>query len=79
MTETRNLSRFASKANAAFNSITANTTAIIDVAATFFTSPVTITESYTIPANFNAMSPGPITVANTVTVTVPNGSTWTIV
>lgn len=50
-----------------------------DVAANFFVNPTTITASYTIPTNFNAMSAGPITVGTGAVVTVPNGSTWTIV
>lgn len=39
----------------------------------------TVNTSYTIPSGYNAMSAGPITVASGVVVTVPSGSTWTIV
>jgi hypothetical protein len=39
----------------------------------------TISSNYTIGTNNNAMSAGPITVATGVTVTVPTGSTWTVV
>jgi hypothetical protein len=39
----------------------------------------TISSNYTIGTNNNAMSAGPITVATGVTVTVPSGSTWTVV
>lgn len=39
----------------------------------------TITANYTITAGNNAMSAGPITVDSGVTVTVPSGSTWTVV
>ncbi len=39
----------------------------------------TISANYTITAGNNAMSAGPITVASGVVVTVPSGSTWTIV
>lgn len=39
----------------------------------------TVSTNYTITSGKNAMSAGPITVANGVTVTVPNGSTWTVV
>ena len=35
--------------------------------------------SYTIQTNKNALTAGPVTVANGVIVTVPNGSTWTVV
>ena len=45
----------------------------------FWTNDTTITQSYSIPVNKNAMSAGPITVSNGVIVTVPNGSTWTVV
>jgi hypothetical protein len=38
----------------------------------------TITADYTITTNYNAMSVGPLTVANGVTVTIPNGSNWMI-
>jgi len=50
-----------------------------DIAAPFFLAPTTITSNYTIPTNYNAMTPGPVTVNTSVTVTVPSGSTWTIV
>lgn len=38
-----------------------------------------VTTNYTITTNKNAMSAGPITVNQGVTVTVPSGSTWTVV
>ena len=38
-----------------------------------------VTQSYTITNNQNAMSAGPITINNSVTVTVGDGETWTIV
>lgn len=38
-----------------------------------------VNTSYTITANKNAMSAGPITIASGVTVTVPSGSNWAIV
>jgi hypothetical protein len=46
---------------------------------TFYENDQSVNTDYTITTNKNAMSAGPITVANGVTVTVPNGSTWTIV
>jgi len=45
----------------------------------FYENDQTVTTDYTITTNKNAMSAGPITVNNGVTVTVPNGSSWTIV
>lgn len=39
----------------------------------------TLSASYTIPAGYNGLSAGPITIANGVTVTVPDGSAWSIV
>ena len=39
----------------------------------------TISNNYTITTNKNAMSAGPITVASGATLTVPSGSTYTIV
>lgn len=39
----------------------------------------TISANYTVPTGSNAMSAGPVTIANGVTVTVSDGSVWTIV
>jgi hypothetical protein len=39
----------------------------------------TVATNYTIPTDYNAMSAGPVTVNSGVTVTVPSGSTWTVV
>ena len=39
----------------------------------------TITQDYTINASNNAVSAGPISIASGVSVTVPTGTTWTIV
>lgn len=39
----------------------------------------TVTANYDIPANYNAIAAGPVSVASGVTVTVPSGSVWTIV
>lgn len=39
----------------------------------------TISANYTIPAGYNGMSAGPITIANNVVVTIPAGSSWSIV
>lgn len=45
----------------------------------FYLNGQTVNTTYSIPAGQNAMSAGPVTVANGVTVTVPNNSTWTVV
>ena len=45
----------------------------------FFENDITLNTSYTITASKNAMTAGAINLANGVTVTVPSGSTWTIV
>ena len=45
----------------------------------FYENDITLNTSYTITASKNAMTAGGITLANGVTVTVPSGSTWTIV
>jgi len=44
-----------------------------------FVNGATVSTSYSIPSGSNAMSAGVITVADGVTVTVPDGSTWTVV
>ena len=46
---------------------------------TFIENQQTITTNYTIGANRNAGSFGPIEIANGVTVDIPLGSTWSIV
>ena len=38
----------------------------------------TIAANYTINTGMNAFTPGPISVANGVSVTVPNGSFWIV-
>ena len=45
----------------------------------FYENDQEVTTNYTISTNKNAMSAGPITVNSGIVVTVPNGSTWTIV
>ena len=45
----------------------------------FFENGQTVTGDYSISANCNAMSAGPVTVNSGVTVTIPSGSTWVIV
>jgi hypothetical protein len=45
----------------------------------FYENDQTVNTNYTITTNKNAMTAGPITVANGVTVTIPNGSVWTVV
>lgn len=44
-----------------------------------FANPNTVTSDTTVPTDYNGVSGGPITVNSGVTVTVPSGSTWTIV
>lgn len=45
----------------------------------FWENDTVVTGSYTITQNKNAVTAGPVTIANSVIVTVPNGSTWTVV
>ena len=45
----------------------------------FYENDATITTSYTISSNKNAMSAGPLTINSGATVTVNSGSSWTIV
>ncbi len=45
----------------------------------FWENGQTVTTDYTITTGQNAMTAGPITINNNITVTVPNGSTWSIV
>ena len=45
----------------------------------FYLNSNTVTSNYTIPVGQNAMSAGPITIADGVTVSIPDGSVWTII
>jgi len=45
----------------------------------FSMNPATLSTSFTIPASFNAVSAGPVTIANAVVITVSTGSAWVIV
>ncbi len=38
----------------------------------------TVNTSYAIPAGYNAIAAGPITVGSTATVTIPSGSRWVV-
>jgi hypothetical protein len=55
------------------------TEASFKVARPFVENPVTVEEDYTLAANTNAMSAGPITIANNITVTIGANSEWTVV
>lgn len=45
----------------------------------FYENQQTVTANYTLTTNYNAMTAGPLTINSGVTVTVPSGSTWTVV
>jgi hypothetical protein len=45
----------------------------------FYENGQTVTVDYTISTSKNAMSAGPVGIATGITVTIPSGSTWTIV
>lgn len=45
----------------------------------FFENSLTVTQNYTIPSDKNAGTFGPVSVADSITVTVPSGSVWSIV
>jgi hypothetical protein len=52
---------------------------VVSASSGFFINTTTISADYTVPNNYNAGSFGPVTVNSGVTVTVPSGSTWTVV
>jgi hypothetical protein len=56
-----------------------NGTSWVNSRPVMFENDITITADYTITTGKNAMSAGPVTIANGVTVTVPDGSTWSVV
>jgi hypothetical protein len=45
----------------------------------FYENDQTVSTTYSITSGKNAMTAGPITINDGITVTVPNGSTWTVV
>ena len=45
----------------------------------FWINDQTVTTSYSISSNKNAMSAGPITIDSSATVTVPSSSSWVVV
>lgn len=45
----------------------------------FYENSQTVTTSYTLTANKNAMSAGPVTIQSGATVTIPSGQSWVIV
>lgn len=45
----------------------------------FWENDTIITTDYTVTTNKNAMTAGPVTLNTGITVTVPSGSTWTVV
>ena len=45
----------------------------------FYENSNTINTDYTLATDTNAVTAGPITVNNGITVTISNGSTWTVV
>lgn len=47
--------------------------------AVFYENDQNVTGDYTITSGKNAMSAGPVTINAGVTVTIPNGSVWTII
>lgn len=47
--------------------------------AIFWNNGQTVNTSYSIPANTNAGTFGPITISSSATVTIPSSSTWTVV
>lgn len=44
----------------------------------FLLNGLTVNTSYSIPSGYSAVSAGPITLANGVTVTIPSGSKWVV-
>ena len=51
----------------------------ITVSSGFVMNPTTLSSNFTIPSNTNAMTAGPIAIADGVTIVVSDGSTWVVV
>jgi len=73
--------RITSAGNLLINTTTAVSTLTVngDIDANFFINSNTISANYTVPANFNAMTTGPITINTGITVTVSTGSVWVVI
>jgi hypothetical protein len=73
--------RLTSAGNLLIGTTTAVSTLTVngDIDANFFINSNTISANYTVPANFNAMTAGPITINTGITVTVSTGSVWTVI
>jgi hypothetical protein len=72
--------------NSGVTSLNGLTGAVTGVGATgggsdqvFYLNNVEVTQSYTIPLNRNAMTAGPVLINNGITVTIQDGSSWSIV
>ena len=57
---------------------TTQTTAAATTVGVFYTNDQTVTANYTLPTNKNAMTTGPISINDGVTVTISDGSRWVI-
>lgn len=91
MTITNDLTRFANSADVIATALTVNSTAITSVnvggnitttgiltVGPFIENSITIDTNYTINTGKNALSAGPISIANGVTVTIPANSYWSV-
>ena len=45
----------------------------------FYENDQAVTTSYSLPANENAMTAGPVDIESGATVTIPSGSVWSVV
>lgn len=61
------------------DAVTATDTIVQNISPIGFANKIVVTENHTVPAGYNMISGGPITVADGVTVEVSEGSAWTIV
>jgi hypothetical protein len=59
--------------------VAGNAVAVLQAGGVVLENGQTINSNYTMTSSYNGMSAGPITVATGVTVTIPTGSSWSIV
>ena len=45
----------------------------------FYLATANVDYNFTVPEGYNAMTPGPVTIGDSATVTVSNNSVWTVV
>lgn len=76
MANPRNIAKLSDLEDGSGNLTSAGT---VKASTPFYLNPTTVDANYTIPAATNAMTIGPIEIADGVTVEIPSDGSWSIV